>query len=65
MHIPWNNIFLQKFHIDLGLPVLMPSPGLLVIPCAIGTVNKQKKVKERAAMVPATARDDQPTDNMI
>jgi len=42
----------------------MSSPGL-VIPCAIGTVNKQKKIKERAAMVPATARDDQPTDNMI
>jgi len=36
-----------------------------MITCAIGTANVQTTVKERAATEPATARDDQTSDNMI
>ena len=43
----------------------MPSLGLLGMPCATCTVNEKDKVQERAATVPATARDEQTADNMI
>jgi hypothetical protein len=39
--------------------------NFLAMPYAIGTVNAYKKVQESAATAPATARDNQKTDNMI
>jgi hypothetical protein len=64
LHIPWNNISLQNFRNNIGYPVLISSLGLLVMHCAIGTVNEKKMVVERAATVSATARAHETPDSM-